>query len=105
MTETRQILLLMDERFVDEIDQAYPALGYSDRASFIRDAVLKELARRGIVLPESYRAGTPRTGKAKGGRTRKSANKREEEPPGMRQLRVADDEAEYRTTRPKDHED
>jgi hypothetical protein len=71
MPTQRQILLLMDERFVDEIDAAYPALGYSDRASFIRDAVLKELARAGVNLPASYKAAPPRLGNAKGGRPRK----------------------------------
>lgn len=71
MASMRQILLLMDERFVDEIDAAYPRLGFSDRASFIRDAVLKELAKKGIELPQSFRAAPPRTGKSKGGRPRK----------------------------------
>lgn len=71
MPSQRQILLLMDERFVDEIDAAYPQLGYSDRATFIRDAVLKELKRSGVDLPASYRAAPPRIGTAKGGRPRK----------------------------------
>jgi hypothetical protein len=61
----------MDERFVDEIDAAYPTLGYSDRASFIRDAVIKELAKNGIVLPAAYKAAPPRVGSAKGGRPKK----------------------------------
>lgn len=68
MASQRQVLLLMDERFVDEIDAAYPELGFGDRASFIRDCVLKELAKNGIELPKSYRAAPPRLGKAKGGR-------------------------------------
>lgn len=71
MAATRQILLLMDERFVDEIDAAYPQLGFNDRASFIRDAVLKELARKGVELPIAYRAAPPRTGASKGGRPKK----------------------------------
>ena len=72
MASTRQILLLMDERFVAEIDTAYPGLGFSDRASFIRDAVLKELARKGVHLPAAYRAAPPRVGEAKGGRPKKT---------------------------------
>jgi hypothetical protein len=62
----------MDERFVDEIDAAYPGFGFSDRASFIRDAVLKELARNGVNLPAAYRAAPPRLGDAKGGRPKKA---------------------------------
>jgi hypothetical protein len=61
----------MDERFVDEIDRVYPSLGYSDRASFIRDAVLKELANKGVNLPASYKAAAPRVGASRGGRPRK----------------------------------
>lgn len=72
MASTRQILLLMDERFVDEIDAAYPSLGFSDRATFIRDAVLKELARKDIHLPAAYRAAPPRVGASKGGRPKKA---------------------------------
>lgn len=63
------VLLMMDENFLAEIDAAYPGLGFGDRATFIRDAVLKELARRGIELPASYKSGPPRSGK--GGRPKK----------------------------------
>jgi hypothetical protein len=73
------VILMMDERFIAEIDQAYPQLGFSDRATFIRDAVLKELARQGYRLPVSYKAAPPRVGKSKGGRPKKTVLKPLEE--------------------------
>lgn len=65
------VILMMDERFIAEIDDAYPRLGYSDRSTFIRDAVLKEMANHGYKLPLAYKAAPPRVGKSKGGRPRK----------------------------------
>lgn len=67
----KAVLLMMDENFLAEIDAAYPGLGFGDRATFIRDAVLKEMARRGIHLSASYKSGPPRSGK--GGRPKKTA--------------------------------
>ena len=69
----KSVLLMMDEAFLAEIDAAYPTLGYSDRASFIRDAVLKHMAKHGYKLPESYKAAPPRTGASRGGRPKKAA--------------------------------
>jgi hypothetical protein len=69
----KAVILMMDERFVAEIDAAYPRLGYSDRATFIRDAVLKEMKKNGYDLPIAYKAAPPRTGK--GGRSRSTETK------------------------------
>ena len=57
---------MVDARFLAEIDAAYPVLGYGDRATFVRDAILQLMAKHGYRLPASYKVGPPRTGK--GGR-------------------------------------
>jgi hypothetical protein len=57
---------MVDERFLEEIDAAYPKLGYSDRASFIRDAVYQLMKEGGYKLPLEYKAAPSRKGK--GGR-------------------------------------
>ena len=64
------VILMVDERFLEEIDAAYPDLGYSDRASFIRDAVYRLMEQHGIKLPLSYKAAPSRSGK--GGRPKKA---------------------------------
>ncbi len=67
------MILMVSESFLAEIDKAYPNLGYSDRASFVRAAVHEYLKENGVNLPMSYRAAPPRAGKSKGGRPRKAA--------------------------------
>ena len=57
---------MVDERFLEEIDAAYPKLGYSDRASFIREAVYQRMKEGGYKLPLEYKAAPSRKGK--GGR-------------------------------------
>ena len=44
-------ILMVREEFWREIDEAFPKAGYSDRASFIRDAVFEFLAKHGKTLP------------------------------------------------------
>jgi alpha-D-ribose 1-methylphosphonate 5-phosphate C-P lyase len=66
----KAVLVMMDEDFLAEIDAAYPTLGYGDRATFVRDAILKLMAIHGYKLPASYKAAPPRAGK--GGRPKKS---------------------------------
>ena len=63
------VIFMVDEKFLAQIDAAYPTLGFGDRATFIRDAVIKELTKFGYHVPAEYRAGPPRTGK--GGRPKK----------------------------------
>lgn len=60
------VLLMMDEEFLDEIDKGFPQLGYSDRSTFIREAVYKALEEQGIKLPAILKAAPSRKGK--GGR-------------------------------------
>jgi hypothetical protein len=57
------VILMVDERFLEEIDAAYPKLGYSDRASFIRDAVYQLMKEGGYKLPLEYKAAPSRKGK------------------------------------------
>ncbi len=57
---------MMDEEFLDEIDKGFPKLGYSDRSTFIREAVYKALEEQGIKLPALLKAAPSRSGK--GGR-------------------------------------
>lgn len=65
----KAVLLMMDEDFLAEIDAAYPTLGYGDRATFIREAILKLMDQHGYKLPASYKAAPSRAGK--GGRSKK----------------------------------
>lgn len=60
---------MMRESFIDVIDRALPAAGYSDRAKFIRDAVYQRLLAMGYKLPADFPTAPARKGK--GGRPRK----------------------------------
>lgn len=60
---------MMDEKFRDEIDAAFPKLGFSDRSTFIRDAVYKRLEEMNIRVSASLKAAPSRAGK--GGRPKK----------------------------------
>ena len=67
------ILLMLDEKFLAEIDAAFPRFGYSDRTTFIRDAVIQHLKQLGIEVPLSYKAGPPRI-KTSPGRPKKQTS-------------------------------
>lgn len=67
--DQRGILIMMDQQFRDEIDAAFPRFGYTDRSTFIRDAVYKRLGEMGVSLPASLKAAPSRAGK--GGRSKK----------------------------------
>lgn len=62
----KSVLLWVDENFLSEIDRAFPQLGYSDRSTFIREAVYEALEEHGIKLPAAFKAAPSRAGK--GGR-------------------------------------
>lgn len=64
------LILMVQEKFLAEIDRAFPKMGYSDRASFVRAAVHKYLSDNGIKLPLEYKAAPPRVNK--GGRPPKA---------------------------------
>jgi Arc/MetJ-type ribon-helix-helix transcriptional regulator len=61
----------MKERFIEEIDQALEKMGYSDRSSFIRDAVAEKLHSEGIEFPKDLPLAPSRAGK--GGRPTQAA--------------------------------
>jgi hypothetical protein len=56
----------MNEKFIAQIDAALPVVGYSDRSSFIRDAILEKLRSAGIEISTALSLAPSRTGK--GGR-------------------------------------
>jgi hypothetical protein len=62
----------MKETFIAVLDGALPSLGYGDRSSFIRDAILEKMERDGVQNPDtkpldSALASSP-TRMGKGGR-------------------------------------
>ena len=71
------VLVMMDEKFLAEIDAALPELGYSDRSSFIRTSVYNALKRMKISLPAHIALAPQRTGK---GGPRKPVKKTRKKP-------------------------
>ncbi|HEY8965626.1 MAG TPA: hypothetical protein VIM58_04230 [Candidatus Methylacidiphilales bacterium] len=67
----KAVLVMMRESFVDQIDAAVNRMGFNDRASLIRQAVIEKMAREGIVLPRELATAPDRSGK--GGRPRKAS--------------------------------
>ncbi|HBR94324.1 MAG TPA: hypothetical protein DEA90_09195 [Opitutae bacterium] len=65
----KQVITMMKESFVEKIDESLSECGYTDRSSFIRDAVYEKLESMGIKLPLIEKAAPQRTGK--GGRPKK----------------------------------
>lgn len=65
----------MKEKFIEGIDQALEKIGYSDRSSFIRDAIAEKLRSEGINLPTELRLAPSRAGK--GGRPRHASQQAE----------------------------
>jgi len=57
---------MMKEEFVAEIDGNLGKLGYGDRASLIREAVIEKMIKLGIEVPKEFSAAPSRAGK--GGR-------------------------------------
>lgn len=61
--QQKQVIVKMDEDFLAEIDAAFPKLGFSDRASFIRTAIFSELQKAGVEIPQHLKAAPSRAGK------------------------------------------
>jgi hypothetical protein len=57
---------MMKEEFVAEIDGNLGKLGYGDRASLIREAIIEKMIKLGIEVPKELSAAPSRAGK--GGR-------------------------------------
>lgn len=64
---------MMDEEFLGQIEEALPAFGFSDRSSFIRAAVVRELEKRGLDVDLSKTIAPSRSGK--GGPSKKPKTK------------------------------
>jgi Arc/MetJ-type ribon-helix-helix transcriptional regulator len=62
----KQVIVIMSEDFLTDIDGSVAALGFSNRAEFIRQAVLEKLAAAGVKVEKSKAAAPSRAGK--GGR-------------------------------------
>lgn len=67
----KAVIVMLQDDFLDIIDESLPQMGFSDRSSFIREAVRQRLIRDGVPVPSSLVAAPSRAGK--GGRPRKSA--------------------------------
>lgn len=65
----KQVIVIMSEEFLSDIDGSIESLGYSNRAEFIRQAVLEKLAKAGVQVEKSKAAAPSRAGK--GGRPKK----------------------------------
>ena len=62
----KPIIVMMKEEFVASIDGNLGKLGYGDRASLIREAVIEKMIKLGIEMPKELSAAPSRAGK--GGR-------------------------------------
>lgn len=65
---------MLDDKFRAEIDKALPRAGFSDRSSFIRNAVYKRLAALGVEIPLELTTAPSRAGKGGPKKKRKSRN-------------------------------
>lgn len=64
----------MKQDFIELINESLPALGYSDRSSFIRDAIIEKLDKLGVKVPAQISTPRPRVGKAAKRNVRVSSN-------------------------------
>lgn len=64
----KPIIVMMKEEFIAEIDGNLEKLGYGDRASLIRAAVIEKMIKLGIDVPTEFSTAPSRAGK--GGRPR-----------------------------------
>ena len=62
----KPVIVMMKEEFIAEIDGNLGKLGYGDRASLIRAAVIEKMVRLGIEVPQELSMAPSRAGK--GGR-------------------------------------
>jgi Arc/MetJ-type ribon-helix-helix transcriptional regulator len=64
----KQVIVVMKEEFLEKIDSNLEAMGFGDRAQFIRQAVREKLMRYGVSVSLEEIAPPSRAGK--GGRPR-----------------------------------
>jgi hypothetical protein len=65
----KPVIVMMKEEFIAEIDGNLGKLGYGDRASLIRAAVIEKMIKLGIEVPKEFSLAPSRAGK--GGRPAK----------------------------------
>jgi len=56
------VIVMMKEEFISDIDSAIGTAGYSDRSSFIREAVYEKLRALGLDVPPASKAARSRVG-------------------------------------------
>lgn len=69
----KAILVYMQDDFLLELDRRLAAMGYSDRSTFIREAIYEKMDRNGVTLLREVTTAPSRTGK--GGRPASSQYK------------------------------
>jgi Arc/MetJ-type ribon-helix-helix transcriptional regulator len=63
----------VNEKFLEAVDKALPKVGFSDRSSFIRAAIVQKLTQAGVKISVELSLAPSRTGK--GGRPPLKARK------------------------------
>lgn len=67
----KQVIVIMQEEFLNEIDSNLAQMGFGDRAQFIRTAAMEKLQKQGIGVTCDMIAPPSRIGK--GGRPKSAA--------------------------------
>lgn len=67
----KAVIVMIQDDFLDIIDQNLAQMGYPDRSSFIREAVRQRLVKDGVPVPPSMTVAPSRAGK--GGRPKKDS--------------------------------
>jgi hypothetical protein len=80
----KAIIVMMREEFITEIDGNLGKLGYGDRASLIREAVVEKMIKMGIEVPKVL--STPPCRAGKGGRPAKYKKVRGPKKPAKKKL-------------------
>ncbi len=65
----KQVIVMMDEEFLNAIDSKLKEMGYDDRAGLIRSAIYEKLLNMGYKIPRELSTAPSRRGK--GGRPKK----------------------------------
>ena len=65
------ISISMNEKFIEKMDSTLFKMGYSDRSSFIRAAIVEKLQAAGVKVPRVLSLAPSRVGK--GGRPARAA--------------------------------
>lgn len=72
----KQVIVIMKEDFLHKVDANLEAMGFGDRAQFIRQAVREKLMRYGVAVSLEEIAAPSRAGKGGRPSADKSASKK-----------------------------